>query len=88
MLSEIYIMLFVVAFIITYITHEKDSVIFGITGLIIWLILMAQALWITDVAGTVYNEFGISAFCSAFVFIHTLMLILNFLDWKKARGMP
>jgi len=82
MLDSIFVMFFVVAFVLTVLTIQEKSIAYGIIGLVAWLVLFAQSLWISDVVGTVYNEFGLSAFCLAFVFTHVITLVLYYMDWR------
>lgn len=85
MLDGVFVALLIIAFIITYISEEKESIIYSMLGFILWLMLVGQSLWIVDIAGNQYHEFGISAFCLAFVFVHIILMIMYFMDWKKAR---
>lgn len=88
MLDGIFAVLFVIAFVITYLTEDKESVVYGILGFVFWIVLFVQSLYIVDIAGNVYAEFGVSAICLALVFIQLILLIIFFTDWKKAKGMP
>ena len=88
MLESIYIMLFIVAFILTILTVEYRNILYSMAGLMAWLILFVQSLWITDVAGTIYHEHGLSAFCLIFVFVHLVLSVIAFMDWRDQSRIP
>lgn len=88
MLDSIFIMLFVIAFVLTVMSVQEKSIVYSIIGLVAWMILFAQSLWITDVAENSYSEYGISAFCLAFIFTHIILLIVYFIDWKHEVEIP
>lgn len=83
MLDSIFITVFIMAFLLTILAERESSIVYGIMSLIIWLTLFVQALWIVDVGGTSYHEFGVSAISLGFVFINLVLLILNILEWRK-----
>lgn len=88
MLDSIFILIFIVAFVTTILAYENKSIIYSMLSLILWLIIMAQSLWITDIAGNNYTEYGVSAVCLAFIFVNIIMLIIYFMDWKQQVEMP
>ena len=83
MLDGIFISLFLVGFILTIIAEEEESVIYSMIAFVIWIVLFPQSLYITDVAGNSYVEFGLSAICLGFVFVNVILLIMHFMNWKK-----
>ena len=83
MLDGIFVSLFLIGFILTIIAEEQESIVYSMISLIIWLVLFPQSLWITDVGGTTYNEFGLSAICLGFVLVNVILLILHIMAWKK-----
>ena len=86
MLDGVFVALLILAFIITYLAEDKESIIYSILGLVFWIVLFAQSLYIVDIAGNVYVEYGLSALCLALVFVNAILLIMFFMDWNKARG--
>ena len=88
MLDSIFVMLFVIAFVLTVLTIQEKSIVYGMIGLVAWLILFAQSLWITDIAENTYSEYGVSAFCLAFIFTHIILLIIYFIDWRHEVDIP
>lgn len=88
MLDSIFIVLFISGFLLTLISHEEESVIYSMLALIIWLTLFVQSLWIVDVGGNVYNEFGLSAICLGFVLVNLVSFAMFVLDWLDRRKRP
>lgn len=87
MLDSLFVALIVISFAITYISLKEKSVIFSMLGIIIWLINMGQSLLITD-GCTNYSEYGFSAFCLLFVFVHIFLLIMCYTEWRDEGEMP
>ena len=88
MLDSIFIVLLIVGFLLTLISHEEESVVYSMLALIIWLVLFVQSLWIVDVGGTVYNEFGLSAICLGFTLVNLISLVMFVLDWLERKKRP
>ena len=88
MLDSLFILIFIVAFVTTVLAYENKSIIYSMLSIILWVIIMAQSLWITDVARNSYTEYGVSAVCIAFIFVNIIMLIVYFMDWKHQVEMP
>ena len=88
MLDSIFVLIFVVAFVTTILGYQEKSIVYSILSLMIWIVIMVQSLWITDIAGNVYNEYGLSAICLAFIFINIILLIVYFVDWKHEVNIP
>jgi len=88
MLDSIFIVLLIVGFLLTLISHEEESMIYSMLALVIWLVLFVQSLWIVDVGGTVYNEFGLSAICLGFVLVNLVSLVMFTLDWLERKKRP
>ena len=87
MLVDLFIAVMIIAFILTILTVYNNSIVFCFIGLMVWLVLMGQSLWITDVAGTTYNEYGVSALTLAFVFTHVILAFVYFLDLTAQKKM-
>ena len=81
--------------VLTILAVETDGIAYIGMGLIMWLVLFVQSIWV-DVpyvvayivggeiniteSSHVYSEFGVSALCLGFIFIHVLWLILVFTE--------
>ena len=88
MLDSIFLVLFIGSFLLTVLGEREDSVGYNMMALVIWVVLFVQSLWIQDVAGNVYNEFGLSAICLGFVFVNLFFVLDYFFDFRKARQGP
>ena len=88
MIIDLFIAMLLIALILTILTVYDRSIMFAMIGLILWLLLMAQSLSLTDVAGNTYNEYGVSAFTLAFVFTHIILLIIYYMDLKFKTKFP
>lgn len=88
MLDSIFIVIFIVAFLLTILAEREESLIYALISLVIWLMLFPQALWITDVGEIVYHEWGLSAICLGFVLVNLVLSIMYVMDWRQARRMP
>ena len=81
MVIELFIAMLLIGFILTIMAIETEGVAYCGIGLVIWLLLFVQSLWIvSDTSGNVYHEFGLSALCLAFIFVHIILLILVFVE--------
>jgi hypothetical protein len=58
---------------------------FCVLGLVLWMMLFGQSLYITDVGDNIYTEYGVSAFTLGFVMLHIILLILEFMESVKLR---
>ena len=88
MLDSIFIAILMIAFILTLVTVYEKSLVFCFIALMCWLVIFGQSLYITDVAGTEYSEYGVSALCLCFVFTHVVLTIVYFMDYKESHMMP
>ena len=88
MLDSIFIAMLMISFILTLVTVFEKSLVFNFIALMCWLVLFGQSLYITDVSGTAYSEYGVSALCLCFVFVHVILTIVYFMDYKENHIMP
>ena len=95
MIVEIFIAMLIMAFILTILGVETDGIAYLGLGLVMWIVLFVQSLWIdvpyviayvtggtVNITATsdVYTEFGLSAISLGFVFVHVLWLVLVFVE--------
>jgi len=83
MIIDLFVVLFIVAFMLTILGMSTESIAYIMLGTMFWMVLFVQSLYLTDMSGTIYYEFGISALCMGFIFVHVILLILFFFDFKQ-----
>jgi hypothetical protein len=88
MIIDLFVVLFIVAFMLTILAIGTESIAYIMLGMMFWMVLFVQSLYLTDMSGTVYYEFGISALCMGFIFVHLMLLIFFFLEWREKSKMP
>lgn len=88
MLDSIFLVVFIAAFLLTILAEREESIIYALMSLIIWLTLFVQAMWISDVGGTIYHEYGVSAISLGFVFMNIVLTIMYVMDWRRLRMTP
>jgi len=85
MIESLFIMMVLVGFLMTIYAHEKQSIIFSITSVILWIIIMINSLWVQIPFSTGYEEYaeyGFNAFCLIFVFLNIIQALLFVMDWR------
>lgn len=98
MIESIYLALFIIGVLLTLYSIKIESKVYCILGVIIWLILLVESLNIQTFYiaytfnGTDYNstiaymqksEWGLSAFCLAFIFINIIYALVLQFDWRR-----
>jgi len=99
MITDIYILLYVVAFIAFVLAIEKKNITYCGVSLILYLILWAQSIfievpWIAVTGSADYTtgtqqhlDPALGASCWVFIVFNILMLLYHFLGWwRKRRG--
>jgi len=78
MIVQIFVIMLIIAFILTILAVETDGIVYCGIGLIVWIVILVQSLWIVvDTTGNIYHEFGLSALSLAFIFVHIYWLFIN-----------
>lgn len=85
MLIDLFIVLLVIAIILTILTVIEENLPFCMIGLMLWILILAQSLYTTDSLGNEYTEYGVSAFALAFIFTHLIILIIMFVKSVNLR---
>ena len=99
MIEDIFIMLFILAFIMFLLGIIRESIAFTGINLILFLILALESMSIqipyilgnytVNRTGFIHkSEFGLSAFCLVFVFIDVLILVIEYTDLIKRKQGP
>lgn len=104
MLDSLFVIFLIITVIFQIIAVYEKSIIFTMSSLIFWLVLMANSLFI-EVPYTVgylndtgdiniisqshsYTDYGLSALCLIFVFVNILLMIMNYTQWKEESQIP
>lgn len=100
MIISLFILLFIVGIIIFLIGEEKESIVYQMISMIVFIVLFAQSLYISipfiavtnatnyTVSEHTYSEYGLSILCLIFVFADILLVIIEFMDRRKKRIGP
>ena len=104
MLSDIFILLFVIAFIIQVIAIWEKSIIFSVLAIMFWLVLMANALYIevpyvtsyvndtgvqnVTTGAHIYSDVGLGMLLLGFVFFDVVWIILMYTDYQNRSELP
>ena len=100
MIISLFAILFVVGVLIFILGIKEESVVYQMISMILFIILMAQSLYITvpfmaatnatnyTIREKTYMEPGLSAFCLAFIFCDIVLVVIEYLAYRKRRGGP
>lgn len=104
MLSDIFILLFVIAFIVQVIAIYEKSIVFSVLAIMFWLVLMVNALVIEVPYATsyvnetgiqnittgahVYSEVGLGALILGFVFFDIIWIVLQWMEFREQSELP
>jgi len=83
MLESVFIFMGAIAFVLFVLGIGEQSKVYCAMSTILWIIVMANALYIEVPADTSYTEWGFSAFCLAFIFANLVYLIAMQFDWRR-----
>ena len=90
MIESLFILMVAIAFIIFIISIEKESIIYSMIGLITWVYLMANSLWIEVPFSTTdgsYAEISFGAFCLIFIFAEIVFILGLYFGWVKEQDL-
>ena len=88
MLESLFILMVILGFLLTIYAHEKESIIFGVTCIILWLFIMVNALWVQvpfSTGSDDYAEYAFGVFCLIFIFINIIQTIWFVMDWRTQK---
>ena len=88
MLESLFIVMVLIGFLMTIYAHEKQSIIFGTSCVILWVFIMVNALWVQVSFSTGYEEFAeyaFSVFCLIFIFINVIQTLWFVMDWRTQK---
>ena len=96
MIVSLFISVFFVAVIIFILGVEKESIVYNMISMILFILLMAQSIWITvpfmAASSTVtehqYIEPGMIGICLALALCDVVLMIVEFMDKKRRRHGP
>ena len=103
MIIDLYIMLFLIAFVLTLISVYEKSLVFSILSIIVWMIVFVQSFYVVvpyhtwiDVNDTInvttgyhiFTEYGLNALCLAFIFFGIVWSIICAFDFRDEIEMP
>jgi len=86
MLESLFIVMIILAFIMTLYAHEERSVIFAIASVVFWLLIMANAIYIQvpfSTGDNTYMELGFGALVLLFIFLNIIQAIIFYSEWKE-----
>ena len=81
MLENIFILLCMAGLVMTIFAYYESKVFISALSVIVWIIIFANSLYIEVPGDTAYQEYGLNAFCLAFIFIGILMTISNYVNY-------
>ncbi len=85
MIESVFMMLMGMAFILFILGVEGRSIMYSFTSLMLWMITMAQSLYIHVPGDTSYQEWSLNAFALAFIFINIINIVMIWMDAKDRR---
>ena len=100
MIASLFLGIFIIAVIIFLLGVKEESIVYHLISLMMFVILMAQSIYITipfiavtnsttyTMVEHQYMETGIGAFCLVFILTDVILLIVEFMDWRKRRRGP
>lgn len=88
MLVDIFIVMLVISFLLFILAVEEESLVYSMLSLVFWIVTGVQALFLSDVAGNYYYEFGVSALCLGFIFASLILTIVNNKKWNVRGKLP
>jgi len=88
MLESIFILMVAIAFILFVLGIAEKSVTYSALSLLLWIVVMLNALYIEVPTDTSYSELGFSAFCLAFIFTNIIWIIIMYLEFRSEKDMP
>ena len=83
MLENIFVMLFISGMVITVMAYYESKVFISILSVIIWIIIFINSLYVEVPGDTAYQEYGLNAFCLAFIFIGVMFAISNYVKFLE-----
>jgi len=83
MLESVFIVMLAIAFVLFILAVENRSQIYCMMSLILWLIILAQSLWIEVPRDTEYTEYVLSAASLMFIFANLVLVFVFQFDWRK-----
>ena len=83
MIESVFLFLAAIAFIMFILHIETESVIYGMTSIMLWLLTMVNTLWIEVPGIDTYTEYTINALGLIFIFVNILALLYRFMQLKK-----
>jgi len=88
MLDAIFLVILIIAFLLTVLGEREDSIAYNMMALVIWIVITVQCWYIVDVGGTLYQEPGVGAIALGFVFLNLILILDYFFDFIKIRQGP
>jgi len=85
MIESIFLILIGMAFILFILGIELTSTIYSGTSLILWVLIMAQSLYIHVPGDTAYQEYGLNAFALVFIFINIIWIIIMYMTKQSKK---
>lgn len=104
MLSDIFIILFVIAFLLQIISVYEKSIVFSMLSIMFWLVLMVNANFIevpyvtsyVNATGAqnittgahTYTEVGLGVLLLGFIFFDIIWAIVIYMDFEHSNRLP
>ena len=87
MLESVFIFISAVAFVTFVLGIERESIVYAFMSLMLWVIVMINALYVEVPTDTDYSELALSAFCLAFIFANIIWLLTLYFDieWRRKK---
>lgn len=88
MLESIFVIIMAMGFILFLIAVMDKNIIFSLTSLLMWIIVLATHMYIEVPNDTYYAEYALFAVSLAFIIINALWIIIMYMDQERMGWLP
>lgn len=88
MLESIFIIIMLMGFVLFLIAVLEKNLVFSLTSLLMWIIVLASHMYIEVPGDTYYAEYALFGVSLAFIIINVLWIILMYMDQDRMSWLP
>ena len=88
MLESIFIIILLMGFVLFLIGVTEENIVFSITSILMWIIVMAAHLYIEVPADTSYEENALLPISLGFIFINIIWIVVLYFKNKEENRFP
>ena len=88
MLESIFIIIMLMGFVLFLISVMEKNIIFCLTSLLMWIIVLATHMYIEVPGDTYYAEYALFGVAFAFIVINIIWAILIYMDQERMGWLP